>query len=283
MRKRAFGLVNNPSRCELDRRRLVAAPLHDVKRVATDRGCRLAPCKGLAQVGQGFAPTPIARDALTELGVKNLAVWGRGVDLDGFHPNNRFADDAIAFRQRYAPHGEQIIGYVGRIAAEKQVDRFRELVGIPNTRIVLIGDGQERARLESMLPSDSVTFLGSLSGRELHIAYAAMDVFVHFGTEETFGQTIQEAHAAGLPVVAPAAGGPLHLVEPGVDGYLFDPEQTHEPAEHVATLVSDLAVRARMGEAGRRRVLSRTWAAINAELMMHYMRAQSKASRRARV
>jgi phosphatidylinositol alpha 1,6-mannosyltransferase len=228
-----------------------------------------------------LAPTPIARDALTELGVKNLAVWGRGVDLDGFHPNNRFADDAIAFRQNYAPQGEQIIGYVGRIAAEKQVDRFRELVGIPNTRIVLIGDGQERARLESMLPSDSVTFLGSLSGRELHIAYAAMDVFVHFGTEETFGQTIQEAQAAGVPVVAPRSGGPIHLIDSGMDGILFDVNSTDSPRVAVQNLINDAELRSRMGEAGRRRVLGKSWEAVNDELTHHYDVARSRIKRRA--
>jgi phosphatidylinositol alpha 1,6-mannosyltransferase len=228
-----------------------------------------------------LAPTPISRDALTELGVKNLAVWGRGVDLDGFHPNNRFADDAIAFRQKYAPHGEQIIGYVGRIAAEKQVDRFRELVGIPNTRIVLIGDGQERARLESMLPSDSVTFLGSLSGRELQIAYAAMDVFVHFGTEETFGQTIQEAQAAGVPVVAPRSGGPIHLIDSGMDGILFDVNSTDSPRVAVQNLINDAELRSRMGEAGRRRVLGKSWEAVNDELTHHYDVARSRIKRRA--
>lgn len=89
-----------------------------------------------------LAPTPFARDTLKKLGVKNVAVWGRGVDLDGFHPNNRFTDEALAFRTAHAPNGERVIGYVGRLAAEKQVDRFYELAGIPNSRIILIGDGQ---------------------------------------------------------------------------------------------------------------------------------------------
>jgi phosphatidylinositol alpha 1,6-mannosyltransferase len=110
-----------------------------------------------------------------------------------------------------------------------------------------------------------------------------MDVFVHFGTEETFGQTIQEAHAAGLPVVAPAAGGPLHLIEHGVDGYLFNPEKLEEPFQQVAALVADAGMRARMAESGRRRVFTRTWDAINAELMAHYAKARKKVTRRARV
>ena len=226
-----------------------------------------------------LAPTPIARDVLTDLGVTNLSVWGRGVDLDGFHPNNRFADDTIAFRQRNAPNGEHIIGYVGRLAAEKQVDRFRELVGVPNTHIVLIGDGPDRARLEAMFPSGSATFLGSLSGHELHIAYASMDVFVHFGTEETFGQTIQEAQAAGVPVVAPRSGGPIHLIDSGVDGILFDVNSTDSPRIAVQHLVDDAGLRSRMGEAGRRRVLGKSWEAVNDELTHHYDVARARVKR----
>lgn len=228
-----------------------------------------------------LAPTPIAMESLAKLGVTNLAVWGRGVDLNGFHPNNRFTEDAAAFRQKHAPDGELIIGYVGRLAAEKQVDRFRELVTIPDSRIVLVGDGPERARLEGMLPADTVSFVGSLSGRELQTAYAAMDVFVHFGTEETFGQTIQEAHAAGLPVVAPRSGGPIHLIDTGVDGVLFDVDAIESPRVAVQNLMNDAELRSRMGEAGRRRVIGKSWEAVNDELTHHYDTARARVKRRA--
>jgi phosphatidylinositol alpha 1,6-mannosyltransferase len=154
------------------------------------------------------------------------------------------------------------------LAAEKQVERFRELLNIPNTRIVVIGDGPDRARLESILRSESVTFLGSRSGRELQIAYAAMDVFVHFGTNETFGQTIQEAQASGLAVVAPAAGGPLELIDSGESGFLVKPNQPFTPG--VARLIEDASLRLRIAEAGRRRVLGKSWWANNAQLLEHY-------------
>jgi phosphatidylinositol alpha 1,6-mannosyltransferase len=228
-----------------------------------------------------LAPTPIAKAALAELGVTNVAVWGRGVELDGFHPNNRFVPEAQAFRREHAPNGEMIIGYVGRLAAEKQVHRFRELLNIPNTKIVLVGDGPERARLEALLPADRVSFLGSLSGRDVQIAYAAMDVFVHFGTEETFGQTIQEAQSSGIPVVAPHAGGPIHLIDSGVDGILFDVTVADSPRIAVERLIHDEALRARMGEAGRRRVLGKSWEAINDELVRHYDVAATRIERRA--
>jgi phosphatidylinositol alpha 1,6-mannosyltransferase len=96
---------------------------------------------------------------------------------------------------------------------------------------------------------------------------------VHTGTEETFGQTLQEAHAAGLPVVAPLAGGPVDLVTHGDDGYLFDPALrggVDSMRAYVERLVGDRMLRARMGEAGRRRVLDRSWEGICDELLGHY-------------
>lgn len=230
-----------------------------------------------------LAPTPLGVEYLTGLGIGRVAVWGRGVDIEQFHPNHRLTSEALSLRQSIAPAGERVIGYVGRLAAEKQVHRFAELLSIPESHILIVGDGPERERLTKLLPASRVTFAGSLSGSSLGNAYAAMDVFVHFGTEETFGQTIQEAHAAGLPVVAPAAGGPLHLIEHGVDGYLFNPEKREEAFQQVAALVADAGMRARMAESGRRRVVNRTWDAINAELMAHYAKARKKVTRRARV
>ena len=112
--------------------------------------------------------------------------------------------------------------------------------------------------------------LGSLSGTELATAYAALDIFAHTGTEETFGQTIQEAHASGLPVVAPRAGGPIDLIDSGTDGILYSPHEADALRRAIEPLVDDAALRARMGEAGRRRVLSRSWHAICSELVGHY-------------
>jgi phosphatidylinositol alpha 1,6-mannosyltransferase len=223
-----------------------------------------------------LAPTASAKTMLRDLGVKSVKQWGRGVDLTTFHPNKRFSEDTSAFRAAYAPNGERIIGYVGRLAAEKQVNRFTELLGIPNSRIVIVGEGPERTKLERMLPSEHVSFAGSLSGDALGTAYAAMDVFVHFGEEETFGQTIQEAHAAGVPVIAPRAGGPIHLIESGVDGFLFEVDNRDEPAELVARLLSNDVERLSMGEMGRRRVRTRSWDSVNAELLKHYSTARKR-------
>jgi phosphatidylinositol alpha 1,6-mannosyltransferase len=113
-------------------------------------------------------------------------------------------------------------------------------------------------------------FLGERQGADLARIYASMDVFVHSGPFETFGQTIQEAAASGLPVVAPAAGGPVDLVDEGITGYLVPPGDGDALADRVARLAADPALRARMGEAARRKVLGRSWAALTGELIDHY-------------
>ena len=93
---------------------------------------------------------------------------------------------------------------------------------------------------------------------------------MHTGPFETFGQTIQEASASGLPVVAPASGGPLDLVDDGGTGYLIPPGDPGALAAAVRKLAADPALRARLGAAARRRVLGRTWSALTDELLGHY-------------
>jgi len=95
-------------------------------------------------------------------------------------------------------------------------------------------------------------------------------VFVHSGPYETFGQTLQEAAASGLPVVAPASGGPLDLVEDGRTGYLVPPLSSAALADAVATLVADPLLRRGFGAAGRAMVLGRSWRAVGDQLIEHY-------------
>lgn len=217
-----------------------------------------------------LAPSTAAIADLEHARVPRLARWGRGVDLAGYHPNHRHSPAALQLRDQLAPRGEVIVGYVGRVAPEKQLERMSQLRGIDSTRFVVVGDGPARPDLERRMRGIPVTWLGALGGEALATAYAALDVFVHTGTEETFGQTLQEAHASGLPVIAPRAGGPIDLVDHGTTGYLYDPDASGEFRAHVATLAADADLRARMGEAGRRAVLGRTWESVCRELIGHY-------------
>lgn len=226
-----------------------------------------------------LAPSSAAIADLEAAGVKRVHHWARGVDLAGFHPDNRLGPAAASLRRRLAPGGETIVGYVGRVAPEKGLDRLRALEGLGGIRLVIVGDGPGMADTRRQLAPLSPVFLGQLQGAPLRAAYAAMDAFVHTGAEETFGQTLQEAAASGLPVVAPRAGGPIDLVDHGTTGFLFEPDDASELRSAVEALVSDAAMRSRMGEAGRRLVLGRSWAAVCEQLQGHYGAAARRALR----
>lgn len=217
-----------------------------------------------------LAPSSASLADLEAAGIGRLGRWGRGVDLATYHPRNRVDPAAVRLRQRLAPSGETIVGYVGRMAPEKQVERFATLRGLEGVRLALVGDGPSLPSVRRALRGMPVTYLGPLSGRDLAVAYASFDVFAHTGAEETFGQTVQEAHASGLPVIAPRAGGPIDLVEQGVNGYLFDPAHDEQLRAFVEGLVLDEPLRHRMGEAGRRTVVGRSWESVCDELIGHY-------------
>jgi phosphatidylinositol alpha 1,6-mannosyltransferase len=213
-----------------------------------------------------LVPSSSSYSQLAALGVTNLHVWRRGVSLDLFGPEHRSAET----HDRFAQGADSLaIGYVGRLAPEKQVRRLVELADLPGTRLVVIGDGPLRPWLEQHLPA--ATFTGMLGGHELATAFASLDVFVHTGEAETFCQTIQEAQASGVPVVAPAAGGPLDLVRDGDTGLLYEPTEPQSLHRSVETLTQDAALRRFMAGQARYEVAGRSWASVVDELVsVHY-------------
>ncbi|MBG6055975.1 phosphatidylinositol alpha 1,6-mannosyltransferase [Salinibacterium sp. CAN_S4] len=220
-----------------------------------------------------LVPSSASMADLERAGIARLARWGRGVDLVTYHPRNRATPAAIALREQIAPRGETVVGYVGRIAPEKQVERLAALRGVAGISIAIVGDGPSVPHVKRQLAGMPVSWLGKLSGTELATAYGSFDMFLHTGTEETFGQTIQEAHANGIPVIAPRAGGPIDLVDHGRNGFLYEPGSDSQLRASVEALASDSALLSRMGEAGRRTVLPRDWESLCNELLGHYAHA----------
>ncbi|WP_259614011.1 GDSL-type esterase/lipase family protein [Microbacterium paraoxydans] len=213
-----------------------------------------------------LAPSTESAQQLSRLGIDRLRSWGRGVDAERFHPSRR----SDALRSEWG--AEIVIGYVGRLAPEKQVEDLAALRGIPGTRLVIVGDGPRRQRLQEQLPE--ALFLGRLDGDALAAALASFDVFVHPGESETFGQTLQEAHASGVPVVATGRGGPLDLVDAGVDGWLYRPGDLGDLRRRVADLASDERTRRAFGQAGWEGVQGRSWAHLSDQLLDHFEEAR---------
>ena len=224
-----------------------------------------------------LAPSTSAAWQLSSRGIDPVGLWGRGVDNELFHPRRR----SQLLHRQLAPRGEVVVGYVGRLASEKRVHLLGHLATLPGVRVVVVGDGPARASLERRMPG--VRFLGWRSGVDLATTVASLDVFVHTGPHETFCQAIQEALASGVPVVAPAAGGPLDLVRHADNGWLYPPEAPDLMAEAVAQLAGDAGARRAMGRRARRGVEHRTWSAVGDELLGHYQRLSGPGTRREQV
>ena len=214
-----------------------------------------------------LAPSTATRDQMLEHGIERVHLWRRGVDTSLFSPSLRSAK----LRARYAEPEEKLMVYVGRLAPEKQVADLRVLHDMPGVRLLIVGDGPERDALRRDMPR--ARFAGFRSGTDLAAHLASADLFVHPGELETFGQTIQEAMASGLPVIAPRRGGPVDLVTPSRTGWLYTPGMLDELRDRAADLLFDDAKREAFGAAALESVRQRTWPVLSEQLRGYYRRA----------
>jgi phosphatidyl-myo-inositol dimannoside synthase len=209
---------------------------------------------------------------LEALGVppEKIRIVYPGVHVESF--GDRRAGYAI--RRQYAADNELLLLTVGRLQRRKGHDVAIEALAqmrctMPHLKYVIVGDGDERGRLEALVESrglrDRVTFAGAVSAELLPAYYAAADIFLHpnrvdQGEVEGFGIVFLEAAAAGLPVIGGNTGGVPEAIEEGVTGLLVSGTDVGEVAAAVRTLGANPAIRTQMGEAGRARVCGHfTW------------------------
>lgn len=215
-----------------------------------------------------LVPSSSTMNEFVKFGVPNVRLWGRGVDTELFSPDKR----SQQIRDSWLTNGRTIVGYLGRLAPEKQIDRLSSLDENEH-KVIVIGDGPMRSELEKKLPN--ATFTGQLSGQELAATLASLDVLISTGEHETFCQVIQEAMAAGIPVIAPRAGGPIDLVIEGVTGFLYEPGSTKSMLNRLRILHENEKLRKQFGFQATQIVKGRTWEAICQELVGHYQDAIS--------
>jgi phosphatidylinositol alpha 1,6-mannosyltransferase len=212
-----------------------------------------------------LAPSTSACNYLNQLGVQDVELWRRGVDSVRFSPIKR--DEELRNELLGNRPDRTLIGYIGRLAHEKRLEDLISLDDQDDVQLVIVGDGPTRARLERKLPN--AIFTGFKSGEDLARMYASLDIFIHTGQDETFCQSIQEALASGVPVIAPNSGGPIDLVENGKTGYLIN---TGNPKEikRVVKLIQQSDT-TELRQVTRQSVVNRTWQSINQELISHYL------------
>jgi glycosyltransferase involved in cell wall biosynthesis len=157
-----------------------------------------------------------------------------------------------------------VVGYVGRLAPEKDLDTWLRVAALlgqqyPEIHFVLIGDGQNGACLAHLQQqamalgiAARVHFLGYRE--QLLPAYAAFDVFFLSSRREGICNSLLEAMAMALPVVTTDAGGTRELVQDGKTGYILPLQDVQGLTHALARLVHDATLRRRMGHAGRERI-----------------------------
>ncbi|GAB3252662.1 glycosyltransferase family 4 protein [Alteromonas gracilis] len=243
-----------------------------------------------------WARTPGARQALHRIGrgvdtLTYVSEWCRERIAPALHP-----DDAAAMRQlspgvdpdRFTPDagGDAVRARLGIpidapvvVCTARMVRRKGQDVllrawpavrrAVPDARLLLVGDGPDRRRLERLARGLSgVVFAGSVPWQDMPAATAAGDVFAMpcrtrlGGLEpEAFGIVFLEAAACGLPVLVGDSGGAPETVEDGVTGHVLDPRDAAVVAGRLVELLRDLPAARIMGERGRRRALEHTWGA----------------------
>ena len=197
-----------------------------------------------------FAPNPEILAMLEAATGKPCLRMDHGVDIENFSP---------AYRDRQ--DGPFIIGYVGRLSAEKNI-RWLALLeqrllqaGHKNFRIVVVGQGAEAAWLQANM--QHVDLCGVLTGRDLSRAYANMDVLAFPSETDTFGLVVLEALASGVPAVVTASGGPKFTVQHGITGYVT--KNVEEFSAAVATLIAQPVTLKSMQRSAREYARKHSW------------------------
>ena len=203
-----------------------------------------------------------------------LALVPCGVDIKTFRP----VDQKEARAELGLPEGPTVV-YVGRLVPRKGVDTLIEAFALLprqlSARLVIVGGepgaegSAEVARLSTLAGklevAERVTFTGSRPQQDLYRYYGAADVAVTVPHYEPFGMTPLEAMACGVPVVGSRVGGIKTSVADGETGYLVPPKDPKSLASRLLRLLSDEALRDRLGRAGRRRIEEHyTWKRVAA-------------------
>lgn len=202
-------------------------------------------------------PTPLAAKAMRERAkLMNVLPLSNGIEVGNYE---------------LAP-GEQIIKndfptilFAGRLAVEKNIHELIEalplMTQVPDAIIEIVGGGEQRVHLEKIADDlgirDRVRFLGLVSDEELRQAYLRCDVFCQPGTAELQSLVTLEALSASRPVVLANAMALPHLVDEGVNGYMFKPGDRQDLADKLDRILAlSEDERAKLGQAGHRKVMN---------------------------
>lgn len=256
----------------------IAAHLRNVPHIATAHGGDVFALQGGAlgavkRLALRFADAVTVNSSVTEGVVQSLTANTAGVHVipmgaTDLPPQTQREIDAIAeLKRTYARAGGPLLIFVGRLIDEKGVADLLRAVQIlakthPNTSLVVVGEGQDRAKFESLASELGITprtaFVGKVPNDQVPLYLRASDVFVApsvtstQGWVEAQGVTIAEAMLAGLPVVATRSGGIVDSIRDNVSGLLVREHSPNEIATAIIKLHESSELRATLTQAAKR-------------------------------
>ncbi|MEV0582478.1 glycosyltransferase [Nonomuraea sp. NPDC050310] len=205
-------------------------------------------------------PTRLAAELLSDQGFqREVEAVSCGIDLARFHPHT---EPKAWARKLFDLEDRPTVLFVGRLDEEKRLDELvRALPYILNetdAQLAFVGKGNQRGKLEQLARrigvGDRVRFLGFVPDEQMPQAFAAADAFGMPGVAELQSIATLEAMASGLPVVAADAMALPHLVDG--NGYLYQPGDVISLARHLTSILTDEALRERLGKASRELALT---------------------------
>ena len=219
---------------------------------------------------------------LEDKGIQRTALWQRGVDTINFRPDLRSEKMREKLFGKYKDTDSLLI-YVGRLSAEKQIERIKPVLdNIPGACLALVGDGPYRGQLEKIFENTKTNFVGYLSGEELASAYASGDIFLFPSSTETLGLVLLEAMAAGCPVIGANKGGIPDIINDGINGCLYDPDEKDNGErsliEATKKILADKNKKETMRKEARKEAEQWDWNQATLQLQKYYSETLEKIS-----
>jgi glycosyltransferase involved in cell wall biosynthesis len=227
--------------------------------------------------GPVVVPSQAYKEKVEHMGVRPARIHQlpRGVDLENFHPDKAKKG---AWAALGLPEDGIRLLYVGRVSREKNLELLAECVpGLfkarPDLSLTLVGDGPFRTALQARLSGHPrVRFTGVVQGERLSSLFASADIFVFPSLTDTFGNSVVEALASGVPCVTSDLGGPCEIVVDGECGLVFHHGREGDLSAKILDLAGD-AERLRAFKAkARERALRYAYASVTETFWDFYTR-----------
>lgn len=216
-----------------------------------------------------LAPSPSSKSYLEKIGLKNVRIFGRGVDHKLFNPERQ--NKTILKQYGLNPEKLTLI-YAGRLAEEKSipeiVDAFKESLKINEIQLLFIGGGPLKESLEATLKDYPVGFSGFKKGEEYAELHASGDIFIFPSKTETFGQVVLEAMASGRPILGYDAPGVRDLVIHEKTGLLA--KNNSEFKSYLNELIENSELRVSLGSRSLEEARKRSWDEILNSVLKDY-------------